>query len=284
MAIEIRPLSDALGAEIIGVDVNDLSDAEFGKIHQAHLDYCVIVLRDQHLTPEQHIAFSRRFGDLDYQVLDQYAYPGHREILVLTNKMGDGKPLGVPDGGRRWHTDMSYNEVPPLGSLLYGLEVPEEGGDTKFANLYAAYEALPSATKQRIEGLKGVHDYVQHYQKAAAKKGSTRAKLTQDQIDSLKPAIHPIVRTHPETGRKALYVDQGHTIGIEGMNDAEAKPLLTELYEHAIDPAFVYSHRWHQFDVVFWDNRCVLHQAQPYDAANYIRYMHRTTVKGDRPF
>ena len=284
MGMEVRRLSDALGAEIVGIDVNDLSDEEFAGIRRAHLDYCVIVLRDQHLTPEQHIAFSRRFGDLDFQVLDQYALPGHREILVLTNKEEGGKPLGVPDGGRRWHTDMSYNEVPPLGSFLYGLEVPPEGGETKFANLYKAYETLPDETRQRLDGLMGVHDYVQHYRKAAAKKGSTRAKLTEEQLSRLKPAVHPIARTHPETGRKALYVDEGHTIAIEGMDNAEARPLLKELYEHAIRPEFVYSHRWEQFDVVFWDNRCVLHQAQPYDAEKYVRYMHRTTVRGDRPY
>ncbi len=284
MGLEIRPLSDALGAEIIGADVNDLSDEAFRKIHQAHLDHCVIVLRDQHLTPEQHIAFSRRFGDLDYQVLDQYALPGHREILVLTNKVADGKPAGLADAGRRWHTDMSYNEIPPLGSLLYGLEVPPEGGDTKFTNLYAAYDALPDATKKRIASLKGIHDYVRHYKRADDLSGGKRAKLTDEQMASLKQAVHPIVRTHPETGRKALYVDEGHTVGIEGMDEAEAKPLLKELYEHAIRPQFVYAHKWRQFDVVFWDNRCVLHQAQPYDAAKHVRYMHRTTVKGDRPF
>lgn len=284
MGLEIRSLSDVMGAEILGVDVNGLDDREFDRIHQAHLDHCVIVLRDQHLTPEQHIAFSRRFGDLDYQVLDQYAFPGHREILVLSNKMADGRPLGLPDGGRRWHTDMSYNEIPPLGSLLYGLEIPPEGGNTKFANMYAAYDALPDATKKRIEGLRGIHDYVRHYKKADEASGGKRAKLTEEQVASLKQAIHPIVRTHPETGRKALYVDEGHTVGVEGMDDAEAKLLLKELYEHAISPQFVYIHKWSRFDIVFWDNRCVLHQAQPYDAAKYTRHMHRTTVKGDRPF
>jgi taurine dioxygenase len=284
MALEIRPLSDALGAEIIGADVNALAGDDFRKIHQAHLDHCVIVLRDQHLTPDQHIAFSRRFGDLDYQVLDQYSLPGYREILVLTNKVVEGKPAGLADAGRRWHTDMSYNEVPPLGSLLYGLEVPPEGGDTKFTNLYAAYDALPEATKKRIAGLRGIHDYVRHYKRADDLSGGKRAKLTEAQVASLKQAVHPIVRTHPETGRKALYVDEGHTVGIEGMDEAEAKPLLKELYEHAIKPQFVYAHKWRQYDVVFWDNRCVLHQAQPYDAGKYVRYMHRTTVKGDRPF
>jgi taurine dioxygenase len=179
---------------------------------------------------------------------------------------------------------MSYNEVPPLGSLLYGLEVPPEGGDTKFTNLYAAYDALPEATKKRIAGLRGIHDYVRHYKRADDLSGGKRAKLTEAQVASLKQAVHPIVRTHPETGRKALYVDEGHTVGIEGMDEAEAKPLLKELYEHAIKPQFVYAHKWRQYDVVFWDNRCVLHQAQPYDAGKYVRYMHRTTVKGDRPF
>jgi len=284
MSMEIRPLSDALGAEVIRVDVRNLSDGEFAAIHKAHLDYGVIVLRDQHMTPDDHIAFSKRFGPLVCQVLDQYSLPGHREILVLTNKRENGKPLGLPDGGRRWHTDMSYNDEPPLGSLLYGLEVPPEGGQTKFANMYAAYEALSDAMKERIAGLRAIHDYKRHYKKADAASGGKRATLREDQVDSLKPAVHPVVRTHPETGRKALYIDEGHTIGIEGMDDAEAGPLLAELCAHAIRPEFVYAHDWRQYDLVFWDNRCLLHQAQPYDQDNYIRHMQRTTVAGDRPY
>lgn len=282
--MEIRPLSDMLGAEIIGVDVRDLSDEEFRAVHQAHLDYGVIVLRDQHMTPEDHIAFSERFGPLVCQVLDQYSLPGHREILVLTNKRENGKPIGLPDGGRRWHTDMSYTDEPPLGSLLYGLEVPPEGGETKFANMYAAYDALPGAMRERVAGLRAVHDYKRHYKKADAASGGKRAKLTDEQIDSLQPAVHPVVRTHPETGRKALYVDIGHTIGIDGMDEAEAQALLAELCAHAIRPEFIYTHNWRQFDLVFWDNRCLLHQAQPYDQEKHLRHMQRTTVTGDRPY
>jgi taurine dioxygenase len=284
MTLEVTPLSDAIAAEVTGVDVTKAGEEEFRRIHRAHLDHGVIVLRDQHLTPEQQIAFSRRFGDLDYQVLDQYSLPGLREILVLSNKKADGKPLGLPDGGRRWHTDMSYNNEPPLGSLLYGLEVPPEGGNTKFANMYAAYDALPDDLKETIAGLHAIHDYQRHYKKADAKSGGKRAKLRDDQIESLQPAIHPIVRTHPETGRKSLYIDEGHTVGIDGMDDDEAAPLIRRLYEHSIQPQFVYSHSWRQFDLVFWDNRCVMHQAQPYDQDKYVRHMHRTTVKGDRPY
>lgn len=284
MAIEVTPLSDVMAAEITGVDVTALGDDDFRAIHRAHLDYGVIVLRDQHMTPEQHIDFSRRFGELDYQVLDQCALPDHREILVLSNKVVDGNPLGLPDGGRRWHTDMSYNEKPPLGSLLYGMEVPPEGGDTKFANMYAAYDALTDDIKARIAGLRGIHDYKRHYKKAKANSGDTRATLREDQVESLTGGIHPLVRTHPETGRKALYVDEGHTVGIEGMADGEALPLIRMLYEHSIQPQFVYSNAWRQFDLVFWDNRCVMHQAQPYDQEKYVRHMHRTTVQGDRPY
>jgi taurine dioxygenase len=284
MSMEVRPLSDILGAEIMGVDVRAMSDDEFRGIHKAHLDHGVIVLRDQHLTPEDHIAFSRRFGEVDLQVLDQYHLPGHREVLVLSNKVENGKALGLPDGGRRWHTDMSYNETPPLGSLLYGMEVPPEGGQTKFANMYAAYDALSDDMKERIKDLRAIHDYVRHYRRAKQQSGSKRATLTEEQLASLEPAVHPIVRTHPVTGRKALYVDEGHTIGIEDMDDAEALPLLKQLYEHGIRPEFVFAHDWRQFDLVFWDNRCLLHQAQPYDQTKYVRHMHRTTVKGDRPY
>jgi len=284
MGLQTRPLSDVLGAEITGVDVRDLSDRDFDAIRRAHLDHGVIVLRDQHMTPADHIAFSRRFGPLVCQVLDQYSLPGHREILVLTNKRENGKPLGLADAGRRWHTDMSYTDEPPLGSLLYGIEVPPEGGETKFANMYAAYDALAADMKARLAGLRAVHDYQRHYRKADAESGGKRATLRDDQIESLKPSAHPVVRTHPETGRKALYVDEGHTIGIEGMDDDEARSLLAELCAHAIRPEFVYTHQWRQYDLVFWDNRCLLHQAQPYNQEKYVRHMQRTTVAGDRPF
>lgn len=281
--MKIRPLSDVLGAEVIGADVRDLNDGAFDAIRQAHLDYGLVVLRDQHMTPDDHIGFSRRFGPLVCQVLDQYSLPGHREILVLTNRREDGRPLGLADAGRRWHTDMSYTEEPPLGSLLYGLEVPPEGGQTKFANMYAAYEALSDAMKTRLAGLRAVHDYKRHYSRADAESGGQRAKLRDERVDSLKPAIHPVVRTHPETGRKALYVDEGHTIAIEGMDERESEALLRELCAHATRPEFVYTHEWRRFDLVFWDNRCLLHQAQPYDQERYLRHMQRTTVAGDRP-
>ena len=283
MPIEIRPLSAALGAEVVGVDLSrPLDDNTFARIHEAHLEHLVLAIRDQDLTPEQHIAFSRRFGELDIHVLDQFLLPGHPEILVVSNKKVDGRAVGLQDAGNYWHSDISYREFPSLGSLLYALEIPPEGGDTLFANMYAAYETLPEETKARIDGLEAVHGYGQIYKLSDEEGGSARQPLSEEQKAKIPDVVHPVVRTHPETGGKALYVSPGLTVAIAGMDDDESRTLLAELHEHSTKPQFVYQHRWRRHDVLFWDNRCTMHLATGYDP-QFTRHMHRTTVKGDRP-
>lgn len=279
---DINSLSDALGAEVIGLDLaQPLNGVTFERIHQAHLDHQVLVFRDQKITPDQLISFSRRFGELSGHVYDQFLLAGHPEILKVSNKeTAEGDFVGLNAAGRRWHSDLSYAETPSLGSLLYALEIPPEGGDTLFNNMYAAYESLPQAKKQRISGLKA------EFLIGSARKYYTedeRPALTAEQLASVPPVMHPVVRTHPETRRKALYVNPAHTVRILGIGEDEAEDLLAELTEHSIQPQFVYRHKWRLHDLVFWDNRCCMHIAEPPpDGSN--RHMYRTTVVGDRPY
>jgi len=280
--MEIRPLSDALGAEVIGLDLGaPISDATFETVHKAFLDHCLLVFRDQDLTPDQHVAFSARFGPLTTHVIDQFLLPGYPQILRISNKKdAAGRNVGLVDAGRYWHSDLSYAEVPSLGSMLYSLEIPPagKGGDTLFANLRAAYEALPSATKARLDGLKAV--YMTSRQRF---KEDNRIQLNERQAAATPAVTHPVVRTHPESGRKALFVNPGHTDHIVGMDPAESRALLDDLFAHATDDAFVYRHKWRLHDLVFWDNRCLMHIADP-PLPGFDRHMHRTTIEGDRPY
>ena len=283
MNIEIRPLSDVLGAEVIGADLARFDDnAQYACIHQALLDYGVLAIRDQQMTPEQHIAFSRRFGELEIHVLDQFLLPEHPEILRISNKTVNGQPIGLQDAGNEWHTDLSYQANPALGSLLHALEIPPQGGDTLFASLYAAHDALTDTMKARLDGLRAIHAYAQYHERSRHKaRGQARSDMTDAQRAQVPEVSHPLVRTHPETGRKALYLSPGLTVGIEGLNEA-GQALLKMLNEHATQPAFTYRHRWQLHDVLFWDNRCTIHLATAYDP-QHTRHMHRTTIKGDRP-
>ena len=283
MNIDVRPFAGVLGAEVIGADLAHYQDdAQLACIEQALLAHGVLAIREQHITPEEHIAFSRRFGELEIHVLDQYLLPGHPEILVISNKQVNGKAIGLQDAGNEWHTDISYREQPALGSLLYALDVPPQGGDTLFASLYAAYDALSDEMKTRIAPLRAVHTYQQYHERSKQKALGTRSSMTAEQAAHVPDVNHPLVRTHPRTGRKALYVSPGLMVGIEGMNPAEGQALLAQLNEHATQPAFAYRHKWRLHDVLFWDNRCTIHLATGYDRG-YARHMHRTTIQGDRP-
>ena len=277
MALEIRPqMPNGFFAEIYGADLTACDDTVFDAIHKAHLRYGVIVIRDQHLTPDQQVAFSRRFGPLSIHVLEDQLLAGHPEILLVTNKKENGRFLGIPDLGRQWHTDQSYQETPALGSMLYALEVPADGsGDTHFADMTAAYEALPEAERRRLDGLQAEHRYDHKHE---------NFELNDHQKGRLPGVIHPLVRTHPETGRKALYLGVQLVKRIVGMAADESAALLEQLHTHCTQSAFVHRHKWRAGDLVFWDNRCTMHAAQPYDDRLYTRHMHRTTVVGDRPF
>jgi len=280
---EIRPLDAALGAEVIGLDLHQpLADEDFRRIHRAHLDHHVVVFRDQRITPAQQIAFSRRFGPLQIHVLHQFQLANHPETLIVSNVLQDGKPIGLGDAGHFWHSDLSYKEKPSLGSLLHAIELPSEGGDTLFANMHAAYDGLSEALKARIDGLRAEHTYLARYAELQ-KRSPWRPNLTPEQIAQVKPVVHPVVRTHPETGRKALFVSEHFTTRIVGLSDAESRALLDELFAHSVQPAYVYRHQWREHDLVFWDNRSLLHLAAG-TPDHLRRVMYRTTIEGDTPF
>lgn len=280
---EIRPLGAALGAEVVGLDLSQpLSDDDFRRIHRAHLDHHVVVFRDQRITPDQQIAFSRRFGPLQIHVLHQFQLANHPEILIVSNVLRDGKPIGLGDAGHFWHSDLSYKEKPSLGSLLHAIELPAEGGDTLFANMHAAYDGLPDALKRRVEGLTAEHTYLARYAELQ-QRSPWRPNLTPEQIAQVRPVVHPVVRMHPETGRKALFVSEHFTTRIVGLLEAESRALLDELFAHSVQPRYVYRHHWRAHDLVFWDNRSLLHLAGG-TPDHLRRVMYRTTIEGDTPF
>ena len=283
---EIRPVADAagpLGAEVLGLDLAQaLTADDFARLHQAHLHHHVLVFRNQRITPRQHIDFSRRFGPLQIHVLKNFQLAGHPEILVVSNIKENGQPIGLGDAGQFWHSDLSYKAVPSLGSLLHAQELPAVGGDTLFADQHAAYDALPEALKKTIAPLQAEHSYLARYDELRAK-SPWRPALTQAQIDEVKPAVHPVVRTHPETARKALFVSEHFTTRIVGLPEDESRDLLAQLFAASVKPEFVYRHRWQPQDLVFWDNRSVQHLATGTPDTER-RKLYRTTIEGDLPF
>lgn len=283
MSLSLNRLSPVVGIEATGIQVTqDLGDNAFKTLYDAWLESGgLLVLRDQQLTPEDHIAFSRRFGELDPlegQTVAPYMLPGYPEIYRVSNKVKDGVKQGRQRAGTYWHSDNSHKERAAKASLLYGIEIPPYGGDTLFAGMTAAYDALSPAMQAMLDGLRCVHDFEK------AKTGSFKNEtVTESHLRTTPPISHPLVRTHPETGRKCLFLNAGVITHIEGMTVEESQPLLDFLYAHCTRPEFVYRHRWQQRDLLVWDNRCAMHYAvADYDGVG-DRYMHRTTVFGDRP-
>ncbi len=283
MAFEIRALTPTIGAEISGLDLARLDNGAFPAVRQALLDHLVIVFRDQHLDPEDHLAFARRFGELEspHPVFPHLS--DHPQISVLENRGNEGVY------NDEWHTDVTFRPSPALGSILYARVVPEEGGDTLWSNMYAAYEALAEPVKAMIDGLSAVHDIcgagpygrVPNYREIVLAGPDGRRRLGEIERD-FPPVSHPVVRIHPETGRPGLFVNRSFTTRIEGVSKLESAWLLGMLLEHAEQPAFQFRHRWRKNDLVMWDNRCTQHLAVA-DYAPSHRLMHRITVLGDRP-
>jgi taurine dioxygenase len=277
--MQIEPLSKHVGAEIKGVDVAALSDGAFEKVEDAYNRYSVLVFRDQKLTPEQHIAFARRFGDLEISPRTQFALPGHPEVLVLSNIIENGRPIGNADAGRTWHTDMSYTKTPPRGSILYAREIPIENGralgDTVFSSAAAAFESLPANRRASLVGLRAIH-------RGSAKKYAPGSKLG-DLVKDIPDVEHPVIRTHPVTGRKAIYVREGECVAIPGMPDDESLTLIKELGEMVTRAEFCYRHNWRLGDLLMWDNSMTQHLAISDYALPLRRLMHRVTVNGTVP-
>ncbi|WP_244117954.1 TauD/TfdA dioxygenase family protein [Burkholderia gladioli] len=276
------PFDGALGAEIVGLDLSrPIGEDDFARIHRAHLDHHVVVFRDQRITPDEHVAFSARFGPLQRHVLAQFALPGHPEVLIVSNILENGQPIGLGDAGHFWHSDLSYKEKPSLGSLLHAQELPAEGGDTLFANMHLAWDALPEALKREVEGRRAEHTYLARYAELQAR-SPWRPNLTPEQIAQVKAVDHPIVRTHPETGRRALFVSEHFTTRIVGLPEDESRALLDELFAHSVRDEFVYRHQWREHDLVFWDNRSLMHLAAG-TPDHLRRKLYRTTIEGDAP-
>ena len=280
---DVRPFAEKVGAEIVGLDLSrPLNDADFARLHQAHLDYHVVVFRDQHITPQQQIDFSRRFGVLQIHVLKQFLLANHPEILIVSNIVENGQPVGLGDAGKYWHSDLSYKELPSLGSMLYAQELPSEGGDTLFADMHLAWDTLPEHLRKAVEGRNAAHSYTSRYSHGH-NADNWRPTLSAEQLAQVAVVSHPIVRTHPENGRKALFVSEGFTTHILGLPDDESQAILTELYAHSVRPEGVYRHKWQENDMVFWDNRSLIHLAGG-TPDHLRRRLHRTTIQGDAPF
>jgi len=280
--LEIRPFDAPCGAEVRGLDLSQpLADADFAAIHRAHLDHHVLVFRDQRITPAQQVAFSRRFGPLQRHVLHQFALADHPEVLIVSNIRENGRPIGLGDAGHYWHSDLSYKERPSLGSMLLSIERPAAGGDTLFADQHLAFEHLPAALRAAIDGRRAEHWYLCKYAELQAR-SPWRPDLSPEQVAQVRPVAQPVVRTHPETGRRALFVSEHFTTRILGLPDDESRALLAELFAFSTQPAFVYRHAYAEADMVFWDNRSLLHLAggTPDDQR---RLLHRTTIEGDVP-
>jgi len=280
---DIRPLNAPLGAEVLGLDLSrPLCTADLARVHRAHLDHHVLVFRDTAITPAQQVDFSRRFGELQIHVLRQFQLAGHPEVLVISNIRENGEPIGLGDAGHFWHSDLSYKATPSLGSMLHAQELPADGGDTLFANQHLAWDTLPGWLKREVEHAQAEHSYLARYEDLR-KLNPWRPALTQAQIDEVAPVRHPVVRTHPETGRRALFVSEHFTTRIVGIPEERSRELLAALFEHSSKPEFIYRHQWKAQDMVFWDNRSLMHLAAgcPPDQR---RKLYRTTIAGDVPF
>ena len=277
--ITVLPTGKALGAEIQGVDLRKIDAEAFASIYQAWLDHSVLLFRGQNLTDDDLIAFSRKFGDLDWAPIQESGrrfVEGHPEIYVVSNVMENGAPIGSLGAGEAtWHTDMSYLQDPPKASILYALEVPPAGGNTYFNNMYRAYETLPEALKKRIEGRMLKHDAT--YNSGGYVRQGVAA--VDDPVTSAG-IFHPLVCTHPETGRRVLYLGRRRNAYIDGLPLAESEALLDELWAHANLPELEWHNEWRVGDLVLWDNRCTMHRRDPFDASSR-RVMHRTQIKGE---
>lgn len=281
-SFEVRPFDAAVGAEVVGLDLRKpLHDDDFARLHSAHLEHHVLVFREQHIGPAALVAFTRRWGVLQRHVLHQFALPGDPEVLIVSNIVEGGSPIGLGDAGVFWHSDLSYKLRPSLGSLLHAQELPAEGGDTLFANQHAAWDSLPASLKQAVAARRAEHSYLKQYE-VLRRRNPWRPPLSAAQVAEVPPVWHPVARTHPETGRRALFVSEHFTTRIEGLPEAEGRAVLEEIFIHQTQPRFVYRHRWQPKDLVFWDNRSLLHQAAGCPP-QLRRKLYRTTIEGDRP-
>jgi taurine dioxygenase len=274
--MKVLRLAHALGAEVTGIDLaQPLDEDTVRAIRAAWLEHLVLVFRNQTITPEQHIAFSRRFGELEIHHNKYNRHDDFPELYVVTNKTIDGRVSDTRNVGRQWHSDGAYKLSPSMGSLLYSREIPPVGGDTLFTNMYKAFETLSPTLQRVLESLSAIND------RGAAKNNQyVDPQRVAERLKLAPPVVNPVVRVHPESGRKALYVSPNVTTAFEGMTREESRPLLEFLFAHSVKQEFIFRHRWQVHDLVMWDNRCTMHLAPPDYDVTLPRYMVRTTVAG----
>jgi taurine dioxygenase len=271
--IEVTPLSPVIGAEISGVDISKpLGNQTFQEVHDALMEHQVIFFRDQEMTLDEHKAFGKLFGELHIHPAARETQ-GHKEIITIH---ADERSKVV--AGMRWHSDVSCDEEPPMGSILHLHTIPASGGDTMFASMYAAYDALSDPVKDFIDGLSAWHESAHVHRDRLGHKGAMR-----DGDDSYPVSLHPVVRTHPVTGRKVLFVNENFTTRIDGLNPNESAALLKMLYDHIATPEFHCRFAWQEKSVAFWDNRCAQHRVV-WDYFPAVRHGYRVTVAGDKPY
>lgn len=275
--LRLRRLSNALGAEVLDLNLSvPISPGAASTLRDAFLQHGVLLVRGQSLSPEQQIAFTRVFGDVDQNdAVAEYRHIEHPQIILITNEVRNGKPSPTRDVGRQWHTDHSHTLRPTVASVLHAKVLPEVGGDTMFANMYMAYETLSDGLKALLDPLWAVHDATNaaHIRKRDAETQAAKRQAT-------PPVAQPVVRVHPESGRKALYVNEMLTRQFVGMTEAESRPLLEYLFAHAVQPEFCYRHQWRLHDLLIWDNRCMQHNALADFDRTQQRTMFRSAVAG----
>ena len=280
MTVEMHPLNPYFGADITGIDVSKgVDDAEFSQIWDNFNEYGLISLRGQHLSVDDQVKLGRRFGDVQIHVMNQYHISGHPEVYYLSNLDEDGNPNGKhPDKGTMfWHTDGSWRDRPGLATIMVAEIIPDEGGETHFYCTEAGYAALDDDTKAKVQGLRVTHNL-----DFSRNRRHGEEPMTEAQKKAAPPVTHPMVRTHPVTGRKSLFLGD-HAECIEGMDYEEGRKLIEELNAQMVRPEFVYAHKYRLGDIIAWDNRRTLHKSTPYDVATERRVMRRTTILGDPP-
>ena len=273
--MEVQRITPVLGAKIIGVDLSKpLSNADFDAVHDAFVSHSVLIFSDQNLSAQNMIDFSNRFGPLMIHVLKDSLLEGYPEIYKLSNRRTKGKSEGRAYAGQYWHSDLTYEPRPSLGSLLYGIEVPEVGGDTLFASTAYAFETLSPALQTMLEGLTAEHLFAH-----AFRGGINRAARTGDPLNERPAVSHPVVRSHSVTGRKSLFVNEGFTVRINELSPGESSALLSFLFDHMTRPDVVLRHHWRPGDAILWDNRALVHRGVNDYGDDDIRHMYRTTIE-----
>lgn len=277
---EVTPLGqNGLGAAIGGLDAGHADAAQVAALIRVLAEYGVVVLRDQKIAPPDYVAFARLFGEIERSTRERYWLPAQPEIYVISNVVENGRPIGNPDDGFAWHTDQYYFERPTAHTFLYGIETPAEGADTKFCSTRRIYEELSESDKARFAAIRIIasHDKLNAVRLA-------EGKPVDEPEGYIPDVVHPLIRTHPVSGRKFLYFSAKRASKPVAMDERELDALLDDCYRRATRPDNVYAHKWRPLDLVIWDNRGLLHMATPYDKARYRRICHRLGVIGERPY